>query len=390
MIIHDFNVTTTWNKIREMTKKIKVIQGGQAAGKNYAIAQILFHKALNEKCLITVMTDTYDNLKDGSIKDFENIFNDCGLNFDEHYNKSDKEIKIRDGLIQFRYISDTRKNTGKSKRRDYLYINEGNKIGWEVASTYIGRTHKDVYIDHNPDYEYWAHTEVPKLKDDEGNQLSEQIIVTYQDNEYCPEGERQYILSRKDNQQWFRIYGLGLTGTYSDRQVYNFEIIDSIPPNAKKINSGMDFGCSPDPTVLVDLYIDGPNLYVDEVFCENNLMPEKIKGAERLSVVDQMNILNYPKNQLIVGDTSGKVSIIDMRKHGYNIAAVRKNTPVIDGISKVLSYNLYATKRSVNIIKGMRSWFRKVDHNRKIIQEPEAHEPDGLAAIRYGIMFYYQ
>ena len=372
-----------------MTKRIKVIQGGQSAGKNYSIAQILIDKAFEKRRVITIMTDTYDNLKDGAIQDMRNIFNELGLDFNDYYNRSSHDINIGESVIQFRYISDNKSNAGKSKRRDILYINEGNKIGWEVASTYIGRTHEDVYIDHNPDYEYWAHTEIPKLRDEQGNEISEQIIVTYRDNEFCPPAEKQFIESRRDNEKWFRVYGLGLTGTYSDRMIYDYEISE-VPEMAKRINSGMDFGVSPDPTTLVDCYIDGANLYLDERFTENGLMPEKISGAERMSIVDKMDEIQFPKGQMIVADSAGRVSILDLRKNGYNIIAVRKyKGSVIDGIKKLRGYNIHITPRSVNIKKAIETWFWKVDSNGKIIPEPDGHEPDTLAAARYAIMTYY-
>jgi phage terminase large subunit len=378
--------TSTYYKIKRLKKKIKVIQGGQGAGKNVSIAQILIKKATEKKRLITVMTDTYDNLKDGAISDFRNIFTAAGLDFDKSYNKTDKDLKIGKSVIQFRYISDTKKTAGKSKRRDILYINEANKIGWEVASTYIGRTHEDVYIDYNPDFEFWAHTQVPKLTDSEGNTLSEQIIVTYLDNEMCPQSEVDYIESRRDNDEWFRVYGLGQTGYYSERRIYSYEFIDKIPDTAIRIPSGMDFGISPDPTILVDLYVDGANLYADEVFCENNLMPEKIEGAERMSVVDKLIEVKHPQGQRIIGDSASRTSLLDMRKNGYNVTGVKKGkNSIINGIRDTRGYNLFITKRSINIKKGIESWFFKVDANGKIIPEPDGHEPDGLAAIRYVI-----
>ena len=372
-----------------MTKKIKVVQGGQGAGKNVSIAQILMEKAAEKKRLITVMTDTYDNLKDGAIADFKNQFDEAGLDWNEHYNKTDKDLSFGESVIQFRYISDVKKQAGKSKRRDILYINEGNKIGWEVASTYIGRTHEEVYIDYNPDFEFWAHTQVPLLKDSSGESMSEQIIVTYLDNEMCPESEINFILSRKDNVEWFRVYGLGQTGYYSERRIYNYDFVDEVPLDAKKIPSCMDFGVSPDPTILVDLWIKDNNIYADEVFCENNLLPEKLDGATRLSIVDKLGEVEHMKGHLIIADSAGKTEINDIRKHGYNIKGVKKPTgSIVPSINKTRGYNLYITKRSTNIKNGVESYFWKIDHNGKIIPEPSGHEPDGLAAIRYGIMDY--
>lgn len=380
---------STYYKIKQIKAKIKVIQGGQSSSKNISIAQILIEKANEKKRLITVMTDTYDNLKDGAIEDFKNLFYASGLDWDYAYNKTDKDLKIGKSVIQFRYISDNKKQAGKSKRRDILYINEANKIGWEAASAYIGRTHEEIYIDYNPDFEFWAHTEVPKLKDKKGNSISEQIIVTYIDNEKCPESEKEYIESRRDNEEWFRVYGRGETGFYSERRIYNYKWIDEIPKTARRIPSGMDFGVSPDPTILIDIWAENNNLYIDEVFCMNNLMPEKIKGAERLAIVDQMDIVKHPKGQQIVGDSANRTEIDDLKKHSYNVKGVKKGPgSQIAGIKKARGYNLFLTRRSVNMKEGIEKWFFKVDRNGKIIPEPDGHEPDGLAALRYVIMEY--
>lgn len=383
MIYH----VSTYHKIKQIKSKIKVIQGGQSSSKNISIAQILIEKANEKKRLITVMTDTYDNLKDGAIEDFKNLFYDSGLDWDKSYNKTDKDLKIGLSVIQFRYISDTKKTAGKSKRRDILYINEANKIGWEVASTYIGRTHEEVYIDYNPDFEFWAHTQVPTLKDKNGDSISEQIIVTYLDNEMCPESERDFIESRRDNVEWFRVYGEGQTGFYSERQIYRYAFIDKIPDNAMRIPSGMDFGVSPDPTILIDIWLKDNNLYIDEVFCLNNLMPEKIHGAERMAIVDQMDLVKHYRGHLTIADSAGRTEIDDLKKYRYNVKGVKKTTGgQILGINKVRGYNLFITERSTNMKKGFEKWFFKVDRNGKIIPEPEGHEPDGLAALRYVIM----
>lgn len=378
---------STYYKIKAMRAKIRVIQGGQGAGKNVSMSQILMEKALERKRTITVMTDTYDNLKDGSLKDFENQFEAAGLDWQAAYNKTDKDVKLGRSLIQFRYISDTKQTAGKSKRRDILYINEANKIGWEAASTYIGRTHEEVYLDYNPDFEFWAHTQIPKLKDKDGNQISEQIIVTYLDNEMLPENEVNFIESRRDNTEWFRVYGLGETGYYSERRIYNYEFVDRIPTTARRIPSGMDFGKSPDPAILLDVWLEDANLYVDEVFCLNNLMPEKIEGARRLSIVDQMEIVDHPKGQKIIADSAGGTEIRDLKKYKYNVKGVKKGPgSQLEGIKKLRGYKIHITKRSTNVKEGIESWFFKVDRNGLIIPEPQGHEPDGLAALRYVVM----
>jgi phage terminase large subunit len=90
---------------------------------------------------------------------------------------------------------------------------------------------------------------------------------------------------------------------------------------------------------------------------------------------------------MIIGDSAGATEIRDLQKYKYNIVGVHKPVKsVIGGINKLRGYNIYLTKRSVNLKKGIESFFWKVDINGKIIPEPDGHEPDGLAALRYVIM----
>lgn len=377
-------LTTTYRKIREMQTRIMIIQGSQGAGKNIAIITAMFLDAVEMgDQVMTIMTDTYDNLKDGAIEDMRNIMKWGGYNFDEHYNKQEKDLKLWGSVIQFRYIADHKAMAGQSKRRDQLYINETLKIGWVTAGHYIGRTKGKVYLDLNPTHETWVHTEVPKIVDKHGVKLSSQIIVTFRDNEECPQSEIDYIESRKSNKSWYRVFGLGLVGTYSDRRIYEFIVAD-IPEGAKRIPSGMDFGVSPDPTCLVDCYIEGANLYLEEVFQMNNLLPTKIKGAERPSIVDQLETVIHSKGWMICADSSGATEIIDIRRHGFNIRGIgRPKGSKYAGIQLMRSWNIHVTPASLNLIKAFESWFWKIDHNAKIIPEPASHEPDLLAAARY-------
>lgn len=422
--------TTTYKKIKEFESlkdiDIYLLQGGQGAGKNGGMAIRLLERAEEGgvfRNTITIMTDTYDNLKDGAISDFEFVFKEWGMDFYDYYNKQDKVCTWFGVKIQFRYLDDNKPDKGKGSRRGILYINEGNRTGWQAVKHYIARS-KEVYVDFNPDFEFWAHTEL-ETKDN-----CKKIIVTYKDNEMCPKNEVKYIEDRRDNVEWFKVYGLGLTGTYSERRVYTFEMVaNRIPSTAKRLPNGMDFGQSPDPTCEVELYLNGIDLYINEVFCENNLLPEKLKGAERLSIVDRKDqivlrevksvipiekfirddefYLGYDKEKYkhisltsddilikrqiakikawtVIGDSSGKTELIDLKKHGYNVRGVKKITGgLMIGMKRLQSYNIKVTEKSTHVKADLEKWMRKIDHNGNIIPEPDGHEPDTLAASRY-------
>ena len=152
--------TTAYFKIGRMTKPWRILQGSMSASKNWSIGQHLLRLASEKKRIITVVTDTFENLKDGMIQDYRNMFYMNGLDFDKYYNGSTKNLTWGESIIQFRYISHSKPEAGKSKRRNILYINETTKVSYAAAMHYIARTSEICYFDLNPDMESWVHTEI--------------------------------------------------------------------------------------------------------------------------------------------------------------------------------------------------------------------------------------
>jgi phage terminase large subunit len=387
-------LTTAFHKIKALKKKIRIIQGGQGASKTYSILQLFLLNTLKEKItpdIYTIVTETYPQLRDGAIADMKNICRDMGLDFDQFYIKSESNFNIYGDQIQFRHLDNKDFHKAKGARRSYLFINEANRTSYTSIEQMLVRTNKGVFIDYNPDKEFWAHDMMKTGRND-----IDFITLTYLDNECISEGEKQEIEMRKAEAEkpdasaaiklWWQVYGLGQVGVYSERQIYSYQFTDEIPATAKRLPSGEDYGFSPDPTTHIDLWLDGINLYADEVFTECNLEPVKLPGLEKYAVVDKLDEIKHLKGWLIIGDSEAARTIQDIQKHGYNIRGVKKNIAVIEGIKLVRSYNLFITKRSTGIKKACESWFFKVDDNGKIIHEPDGHEPDQLAAIRYVMM----
>lgn len=387
-------LTTAYGKIRKLTKKFRIIQGGTSSSKTYSIMMMLYFIAAKKpNYIITVMTSTYPKLKDGPIRDLRAIFRSNNANFDDYFNQQDKEVRFSNGaIIEFRNLDKNKLDDGKGPRRDILFINEANRCSYLALEQYIIRTDKFIIFDFNPDAEFWLHEHyINTTRDD-----FDIIILTYVDNECIRKGDKEEIERRIEEslkpdatesiKNWVRIYVYGQTGTYSDLRIYEFKICD-IPEGVKRIPSGIDFGRSPDPVSKIDVYIDGPNLYVDHIFEENNLLPERIAGAERPSIADRLDETGHLKGWLIIADSAGRTEILDLQKHGYNVRGVKKGPGSVSrGIGLLRGYNIHFTPRSTILIKAAESWFWKTDSNGKIIPEPASHEPHGLAALRYVLL----
>lgn len=397
-----FVYTTSIDKIRAMTARKKIIQGSTSAGKTYGIIPVLIDRAAkNKRIKITIVAETITSVRDGCADIFKAVMKDTGRWIEEHWIGNPMEYTFSNGSkIQFKSF-DTKGKAKAAGKRDILFINEGNHIKYGIADMLMSRSN-EIFIDFNADEEFWAHTEVLK----EPN--SEFLSLTYLDNEALPEQLLEELMIKRNKAfhnpklprvelfnkeniksdywaNWWRVYGLGEIGSYSERTIYSFSVCDKIPEDAIQIPCGMDFGSSPDPTVLMDIFYKDGELWVDEVFIENNLEPEKIQGSERISIVDKMNEIKFPKNRLIVGDSSGATELKDLAKHGYNVRGVKKGPgSKYLGMKRLRTFHVNITKRSTTTIEGFRTWLFNVDDNDKVIPEPpKEHEPDTVVCVRY-------
>ena len=95
-------------------------------------------------------------------------------------------------------------------RRDILFINECNrKITYEIYDQLATRTQGTVFLDFNPDCEFWLHEKVlPNFK-------HTLIKSNFINNPWLPEKELQNILAKREKpgfENWWKVYGLGELG----------------------------------------------------------------------------------------------------------------------------------------------------------------------------------
>ena len=197
-----YGKTKAYYKIKELQKRIRIIQGGTSAGKTIAILLILLEIATKEKKLITVVAESYPHLSRGALRDFKSIIDeDRGeTTFREYYsideNKASHIFTFANGsIIEFIALNE---GTARGARRDILFINEANLINYETYQQLEVRTNEQVYLDFNPVNEFWAHTELVAKRD------VDFIKLNYKDNNALSDNIVQSIESRKGdgNNNW--------------------------------------------------------------------------------------------------------------------------------------------------------------------------------------------
>ena len=363
-------LTTATKKLIKLKKRIKGIAGGTSAGKTISIIQILIDKAQRDKSptLTSITSESMPHLKRGCIKDFLSIMEEHNYFNPDRWNKTDFTYTFETGSkIEFFSLDMPHKVRGP--RRERLFINEANNIPLETFDQLEIRTKDEIWLDWNPTQEFWFYTDVSKRDD------ADFEILTYKDNEGLDDNIIQSIERRKDNKNWWLVYGLGQLGEVEGKIYKDWAIIDEIPHEARLERYGLDFGYSNDPTAIIGVYRYNGGFILDEVTF--------LTGLKNNQIAD---ILKNQPMALTIADSSEPKSIDEIASYGIGILGCDKGQGSVNkGIDYVQQQRISMTKRSTNLIKEYRNYMWKTDKDGKIINEPDAGFDHAMDALRYAI-----
>jgi phage terminase large subunit len=375
--MEEFQDTTATKRIFSLKKRIRVVSGGTAASKTISIlVWLIDYGQSSQNEIITVVAESYPHLNLGAMRDFKNIMIAHGYWDDKSWNESSHTYTFPNKTI-LEFISFDKFGKAHGPRRDILFINEANNIPYNIADQLITRTRKIVWMDYNPTNEFWFYTEMLNRRDD-----VDFITLTYKDNEALDEITIKEIESHKHNKQWWQVYGLGQLGELEHKIYKGWQIIDTIPHEARLIRRGIDFGYTNDPTVIVDIYEYNGGFIIDELCYQ--------KGLSNKGIADILMASNG--NVLTIADSAEPKSIDEIKSYGVNIiGAIKGQGSVYQGIQYVQDQKISLTSRSIKTIKAYRNYLFRIDKNGTIINEPDdsVHEwSNSMDAIRYGFSEY--
>ena len=355
-------------------------RGGTRSTKTYSALQFLVFLAvgLARKLVISVVSETLPHLKKGAIRDFERILQDEGiiggsLRDDARWNATDCFFQFANGtIIEFFSADAPGKVHGPS--RDILFINEGQNIRWETANQLMIRTREFVIVDYNPTHEFWAHTELapdPRFK---------QIVSTYKDNRFLTQAQIEDIEKGRKNANWWRVYGLGLTGQL-EGVIYQFEQIDRMPDSPGLVRiGGLDYGFTNSKTAGVDILADvrRKKLYLDEMFYGS--------GMHNFDIIASLNAHGFPKKgPRLYADCAEPKANSEIKLAGFNVWPSDKGKEITFQISFIQGWEIYVTKTSTNIIHEFRNYLWDTDRDGNRLNHPIKDYDHAMDAFRYGV-----
>lgn len=363
--------TTAYRKIKSLSKRIRIVQGGTSASKTVSIMLYLIASAQCDSMptLTSVVAESFPHLRRGAMRDFLMIMKEHGYYKDNLWDRTNNIYTFETGS-QLEFFSVDQPEKVRGARRDRLFINEANNVNKEAFDELEVRTKEYIFVDYNPTNEFWA-MEIQHERSD-----TEFIILTYKDNEALSDEIINSIEQRKNRKGWWQVYGLGLLGEVEGRIYRDWKIIDEIPHEARLERFGLDFGYTNDPTAIVAIYYYNGGYILDEVCF--------MKGLSNKQIADIL--MNQPRKGLTVADSAEPKSIDEIRSYGLLIQpTVKGKDSVNQGIQLVQDQSISVTKQSVNIIKEYRNYLWLHDKDGRVINEPDHLYSHSMDAIRYGL-----
>lgn len=378
-------------------KRYIIHQGGTGSGKTYSVLQYLLSYAmLNQGVIISVVAKTMPHLMRGAIRDTRRILSANGwLNTIEE-NKTTCCLYIGASVIEFFPADDEAKLRGA--RRDILFINECNTIDYECFQQLDVRTRKRTILDFNPVRRFWVHSKlIPSLHENDFLFLQS----TYLDNQYLGPEEITNIERRRNNANWWKVYGEGEIGITEGVIFNNWQIVTAPskhPPLGETSSThthsfpngegrdgalpgvllgyGIDFGFIHSPTAIVQVNEYEGELYVHELFYKKGVYNEDILAFAQK---------NLDMRAPAVADSNEPKTISYLNYKGwYGLKpAVKGPDSILHGINMLLERKINVTAQSLNLIKELSEYMWDNNMAGEFIRRPVKDQDHAIDALRY-------
>ena len=376
----DFTYTDVFSWNYQSKYRYNINQGGTWSSKTRSLVQCMLMHAINDPgSKGTIAGQDWPHLRDGALDDFEETWAQSQMLKDaiRQYHKTEHKIFFHNGsTVTFKsYRSEQAAKAGK---REYLFVNEANGIPYGIYGKLEERTSKKVYIDYNPDAEFWAHRQV--LPKDNATRF---ISNCFEHNEYCPPAIRSNVLDKGQlDNNYLRVYGYGLTGKTQGLVFKRVHAVDDFPTGARLVGYGLDWGYSKSPTAVVKMGVFQGKIYGQQIVYDIELSTEEL--------ADQLRTRGVKAWDLILADPEDPKSIADLKAHGFNVIGADKGPG-----SKKYSIKLLNGYPSINLTHSSQDWLDeanrykyKKDNKGDWTEEPIKQHDHCWDAARYWAMTY--
>lgn len=364
--------TIVLQKNLQARKRIVVNEGGTRSSKTYSLAQLFITKLFDKSgppTVLTIARKTLPALRASAMRDVFNIMKELGVYDEAHHNKT--ENIYRQGRNELEFISVDEPQKVRGRKRDVLWMNEANEFTSEDFSQLIWRTTQQIFMDMNPVDPYHWIVEQVLPRDD-----VEYIHSTYRDNRFLEkEIVKEIERLQKADENYWRIYGLGLRGATGTSIYTHWKLVEALPENPDDVFYGIDFGYN-NKTAVARVALKDQEYTWDELLYESGLTNRDL--IEKLLELKRDGFIT--KGMIGYADAAEPDRIEELKRAGLNVRPADKS--VHDGIDFVKSKALNITKRSINIQNEVKGYLWKTKDGRPL-DEPVKENDHLMDACRY-------
>ena len=346
-------------------------QGSSRSGKTYNTLLWLIGFVVNNPLFVykvSVVRATLPALKGSVLEDFKEILKRMNRWKEQSFNKTDLIYTFDNGST-FEFFSSDNEQKLRGRKRDILFVNEANEITQIMWQQLKMRTTMFAIIDYNPSFsdDHWICSVNQEEK-------TYHFITTFEDNiQNLEQPVIDEIKSLKyKNPTLWQIYGEGKQAIVDGLVFPNFETIADIPTQIDKTFIGIDYGYTNDPTAIVEVGIEGENIYIREIAYQTHLMTNEIAQKQ---------------GKKVISESADPRMIDELARGGVNIVPVQKYKGSIEaGIAKMQTMKIHVTKDSTNVIKEFKNYTYEKNREGKYLNTPIDMFNHAIDATRYVIL----
>lgn len=391
----------TYANLYDIQCRYMVVYGGRRSSKSWSVSQLLVRKALeNPGRIIVVMRKVATTLRLSVWPRVVDALDEAGELRYCDINKSERTIELSNGSIFLFVGADDPQKLKSLEGATDFWLEEANEFDEIDLDTIDAGLSADVmpicqiWLTFNPvpvieQFVPWIaarfvtkiphEMSIPKIEGDVC------ILRTwYKDNAFCPAATIKLLESyAESNPGLFKLWALG-EYTYLEGVIFkNWDVVDSVPENAKDLGYGLDFGFAVDPATLQHIWVRPMldkrlEIWVKEEFYETELNNQQIGMRMR-----EIGVSRYAE---VIADSAEPKSIDEIKKMGFNVhPCVKGPDSVRSGIMQMQSMVIHIVKGSTNTIKEFATYCWRKDKDGKELPEPVDANNHAIDAVRYRV-----
>lgn len=357
--VKEFNLEISEKALFLITekKRYKVIYGGRASGKSWAMARASIMLAMQKKMRILCVRQFQNSIADSIHKLLSDSINTMGLN--DYFEITQSTIRAYNGSEYiFKGIHNNPQEIKSMEGVDLAICEESQNItdeSWEILIPTIRKEGSEIWVCFNPEREddstYRRFVKNPP--DD-----SIVVCMNYIDNPWFPEVMRKEMeyCKRIDYPKYEHIW-LGKTVMETEAQIFKgkFEITEFEADEGTEFFWGCDWGFAADASVLTRCFIENNCLFIDyEAYGV---------GVEMEELPKLFDTIPDSRKWKIRADSARPETISYVARHGFKCVAVKKwKGSIEDGIEYMRSFEkIYIHPRCKHTIEEFKYYSYKKD-----------------------------